>query len=43
MESLEERREVLGRECEEGRGRVGRVEEELGKAHDEIRILQKQV
>lgn len=40
---MEERKEVLGRECEEGRGRVGKVEEELGKAHDEIKILQKQV
>ena len=43
MESLEGRRRSLGEECEEGRVRVGGMEEELRKAHDEIRLLQTQV
>ena len=43
VKSLEEMRCALGEECEEGRGRVGGMEEELSKAHDEIQLLQKQV
>ena len=43
VESLEEKRRVLDEACEEERRRVGRMEEQQSKAHDEITLLQKQV